>query len=589
MILAEREKTIIDFINQRHIASVRELAERCDVTEVTIRRDLQRLEKLRLLQRTHGGAVSVHELKQARNSNPNPTSAPSEQELAVAIEADALVLAPVKGGLARTLREHTSRAGIPVLAESDKREGAAYLGPDNLAAGRLLGEWTGRAIQEATQGEVVILDLSQPEQANTRERSLGFYEGMSAALGIEPTLYRVNAGFLFNEAYQVAISALRLHPEINVIFGINDDLVLGGLQAYADLGYDEERLIAVNVGGEGGTLFDVLLRGGPLRACVALFPEVVGRLAVDASLRHWAGETMPTAMLTPYALLTRETIYETYRRTDNGWQLRADALGGVLRSPLMIENRLLSCYPAAGKKLVFIVQHPTHEWYQNLTRAMQTRAAEVGVTFSVQDVFHDLKAIVRDLRRQIGKAAASYVETGEIIILDAGSTTVSMAGFLADRASAGSQHITVITNSLDVFNRLRGQPHISLILTGGEFDSASNAFVGRSAQLVLRERRADKAFIVAAGVSSAFGVSSLDGREAEMRLAMMNAAREVVVLADHTVLGMESNVRVSDLDTVNTLITDAGVPSEQTLDLRQRGIKVVVTGQLGNGERDDTF
>ncbi len=73
---------------------------------------------------------------------------------------------------------------------------------------------------------------------------------------------------LYNEAYQVAKDALRVHPEINVIFGINDDSVLGGLQAYLDLDRDPERMLAVNVGGEGKTLFDVLYRGGPLKAVV---------------------------------------------------------------------------------------------------------------------------------------------------------------------------------------------------------------------------------------------------------------------------------------------------------------------------------
>ena len=86
------------------------------------------------------------------------------------------------------------------------------------------------------------------------------------------------------------MDALHVHPEINVIFGINDDFVLGGLQAYLDLGRDPDQVIAVNVGGEGQTLFDELQRGHALRACLALFPEVVGRMAVDLAARLWQGE-----------------------------------------------------------------------------------------------------------------------------------------------------------------------------------------------------------------------------------------------------------------------------------------------------------
>jgi DeoR/GlpR family transcriptional regulator of sugar metabolism len=67
---------------------------------------------------------------------------------------------------------------------------------------------------------------------------------------------------------------------------------------------------------------------------------------------------------------------------------------------------------------------------------------------------------------------------------------------------------------------------------------------------------------------------------------MINAAREVVVLADHSVLGVDANIRVTDLDKVDTLITDTGALAALRLELNQRGIKVMVAGQLLNGVTD---
>jgi len=55
------------------------------------------------------------------------------------------------------------------------------------------------------------------------------------------------------------------------------------------------------------------------------------------------------------------------------------------------------------------------------------------------------------------------------------------------------------------------------------------------------------------------------------------------VLADHTVLGQDAHARVAGLDRVNTLVTDAGAPSAYRLELNQRGIRVLVAGQLTNG------
>src|SRR5690606_6542636 len=109
-------------------------------------------------------------------------------------------------------------------------------------------------------------------------------------------------------AYHVAFDALRVHRDINILFGINDDLILAAIQAALDLGREPDSFIAVNIGGEGKTIFDVLARRGPLKACLALFPEIVGRKGVDATLRLWNGDTSFTEVITPAAVLTADNL-----------------------------------------------------------------------------------------------------------------------------------------------------------------------------------------------------------------------------------------------------------------------------------------
>ena len=120
------------------------------------------------------------------------------------------------------------------------------------------------------------------------------------------------------------------------------------------------------------------------------------------------------------------------------------------------------------------------------------------------------------------------------------------------------------------------------MLTGGEYDADTDALVGRGAHLFLQEIRVDKAFIVAGGVSQSFGISSIDLREAEIRRHMIQSAKEVVVLADHTVLGMDANIKVCDLSQANTLITDSGIRADQRLTLSRLGIEVIVAGEVDN-------
>ncbi|MEW4369483.1 DeoR/GlpR family DNA-binding transcription regulator [Paenibacillus kandeliae] len=59
MLVAERYDMIIKLVNEKGSMRVTELSERCQVTEETIRRDLDRLERQGMLKRSHGGAVSV--------------------------------------------------------------------------------------------------------------------------------------------------------------------------------------------------------------------------------------------------------------------------------------------------------------------------------------------------------------------------------------------------------------------------------------------------------------------------------------------------------------------------------------------------
>ena len=310
-----------------------------------------------------------------------------------------------------------------------------------------------------------------------------------------------------------------------------------------------------------------------MKAVAAMFPEVVGRLALDAIAFLWSGGIIQGDIISPTVILTPENVDQFYNQRKQ-WQFISDSLDERVQFPWYNTAPEID-----NKRVSFLILYRTHEWYQNVARAMAERARAIGAAFSVEDINEDIRAEILELRRLIGKLAASYVEEGDKIILDSGSTTTFMAHFLK-----GFQDLTVITNSYVVFQQLLNEPNIKLTLTGGEFDPDSESFVGRSPQLLLQELRADKAFIVAGGLSSSFGISSVNEAEADVRRLMIQAAREVIVLADHTVFDADSNIRVADLDHIDTIVTDAGVMSAQHLELTQRGIKVVVAGGYHPGK-----
>ena len=566
MLLAARETEIVALVNQNGSCTVKELAVHFNVTEVTIRRDLTKLENLRLLQRTHGGAISLENGRELALLLADIPDAPEEPV------ADALILAPVQNRAAHALRERAMRNQIPFLAESCPEEGAIYVGPKNYAAAFGLGVWTGKRFldQFGPHAAAYVLDITQTELSNARERSAGFSAGFRSIVE-NRVIYSVDGHGVYSEAHRIVRDSLRLQPEVNVIFGINDDSIMAGIHAYSDLERDPDHLIAVNVGGEGNTLLDTLAQNGPVQACLGLFPDVVGRLAIDSIVRLWHGDPVGDQIITPHAILTPDNLADYYAWNGQDWELLP-----ARKTALLPAGWPLDLPAMANKSISFVILYRSHEWYQNLAKAMHQRADELAAEFNVRDVTEDLHAEIRELRRLIGKVAASYVKDGDTIILDAGTTTNYMTRFLRRH-----QDLTVITNSIEIFRNLHTYPNIELIMTGGTYDRESKSYVGRGAHLLLNDIRADKVFIAAGGMSSNFGISSSTESIAEIERSMIQAAREVIVLADHMILDIEANYHVANLDAVNTLITDAGILASQNLGLTQRGIKVLLAGRVG--------
>ncbi len=237
MLFSKREKQIVEIVTKYGGYGVKDLAQHFDVTEATIRRDLRKLEEHRLLQRRHGGAVPLDD----ESGNAALLTLPAEESETSG--EDALILAPVENTTSHTLRERTLRNHIPFLAESCRQEGAIYLGPNNFEAGYALGRWTGEhfRLKSASDEPAYVLDISEFDLPNTRERSAGFAEGIQSVLADQVVIHSIDGGGLYVEAYQIAMDALRLNPKTNVIFGINDNSVLAGMQAYYDLNLPSDK------------------------------------------------------------------------------------------------------------------------------------------------------------------------------------------------------------------------------------------------------------------------------------------------------------------------------------------------------------
>jgi DeoR family fructose operon transcriptional repressor len=228
------------------------------------------------------------------------------------------------------------------------------------------------------------------------------------------------------------------------------------------------------------------------------------------------------------------------------------------------------------RRIGFVVPFSEHEWYRSLTACMQSYAAGLRIGLEVVDAEQNLKEDVAQREREIARAAAEQVAPGDVILIDGGGTITT---FLAEELAC-RENVTVITNALPVLHALRDCPNVTLIATGGLLRRHHDTFSGPTAEQALRDLRADKLFLTAAGITPDFGLSHGNLAEVATKQAMIRAARVVILLADHTKFGQEAVAQIAPLNAVNRLISDNALAAGTRLNLIQMGIELVIARAL---------
>lgn len=190
---------------------------------------------------------------------------------------------------------------------------------------------------------------------------------------------------------------------------------------------------------------------------------------------------------------------------------------------------------------------------------------------SVEDPFAEQKDVDAGLKKRAARAAADLVSDGSVIILDIGTTTPYMARALHGR------DITVITSSLAVYDELRDDPSVRLVLLGGVVRRNYRTLVGSLAQNALQQVSADMVFLTCTGVRANGHVVDNMAVEAPIKQAMIAAADRVVLLATEAKFPGSGALRICSLADVDTLITTTGAPDATVELCRNAGGKVIVT------------
>ncbi len=176
-------------------------------------------------------------------------------------------------------------------------------------------------------------------------------------------------------------------------------------------------------------------------------------------------------------------------------------------------------------------------------------------------------------KERIGKAAAAFVQDGDVIGIDVGTTTLEMARALLQR----DLRIIVITNSIQIAATLSASEKIEVILIGGRVRHGELSVGGHMlTEANMRLFQTDKLFLGVGGITDKFGITDFREEETAFRRIGIERTKEVYALADHSKFGVTAMYHVCDAERIHTVVTDAGTGRDMISALRMKGAQVVI-------------
>ncbi|MCM2395840.1 DeoR/GlpR family DNA-binding transcription regulator [Rhizobium sp. S95] len=161
------------------------------------------------------------------------------------------------------------------------------------------------------------------------------------------------------------------------------------------------------------------------------------------------------------------------------------------------------------------------------------------------------RSIAASEKQAIGRAAAALIPDNSSLFINIGTTTEAVGEALTDH-----RELMVITNNINVANRLRVFPSIEVVIAGGVVRGADGGIVGEAAVDFIRQFKVDFAVIGVSAIDGDGALLDFDFREVKVAQAIMANARHVILVSDSSKFERTAPVRIGHLSQVHTFITD---------------------------------
>jgi ribose transport system substrate-binding protein len=224
-------------------------------------------------------------------------------------KVDAIIVCPVDSrGIGPAIKK-ANEAHIPVFtADIAAQEGdvVCHIASDNVAGGKLAGEYLAKMLNG--KGKIAI--IGQPTVTSVLDRVQGFKDAIAKFPEMK-IVADVNGEGVRDKAMQAASDILQAHPDLNGIFGINDDSALGALDAVQQ--FKRSKVVIIGYDATPPAV-DAILNDTPLKADVIQYPTRIGITTVQKIMDYFAGAPVPKIVPVQVGIVDKEILAKSTMR-----------------------------------------------------------------------------------------------------------------------------------------------------------------------------------------------------------------------------------------------------------------------------------
>jgi DeoR/GlpR family transcriptional regulator of sugar metabolism len=199
----------------------------------------------------------------------------------------------------------------------------------------------------------------------------------------------------------------------------------------------------------------------------------------------------------------------------------------------------------------------------------RTYGGAVARPFGLEPAWNERLNTMTEERERIASLAVGLIEPREVLMIDAGSTTLHFARRLA----AEAKELTVITNCFAVAMALASNPGLTVIACPGRYDPHEGSVTGADTISFLSRFHANRCIIGASGIT-AEGPNEADSNGAAVKRAMLPRCQERMLLIDHSKFDSPNLEVVCPLAEISRVVTNTEPPHELGAAIREAGIEL---------------